>query len=102
MSFDRMQAIYNTGKWKDTREAVRRRDGHACVKCGRRSGVLDVDHIEPPTADNASTWFAMSNLRTLCRSCHRKRMTTTGDQPTEVACPFHNPPTRSCPHSRDW
>lgn len=77
MDADRL--IYGTARWKAVRRTVRARDGNACVQCGRGSGVLDVDHIVPPAPDNPGTWFAMSNLRLLCRSCHRKRMSTAGD-----------------------
>lgn len=59
--------IYKTKRWAVTRLAVFERDGFRCVKCGRRS-ALECDHIRPVV--RGGDWFSMSNLRTLCRTCH--------------------------------
>jgi len=58
------------------REAVLQRDGHACVKCGMtdREHVetwnrpITIDHIDRDRSNNA-----MTNLQTLCLSCHGRK-----------------------------
>lgn len=59
--------IYKTKAWRDIRQVVFERDGWQCFKCGRRSG-LECDHIRPIA--KAGDWFALDNLRTVCRDCH--------------------------------
>lgn len=61
--------IYASAEWRAVRLVVFKRDGHACFQCGRRSG-LECDHIEP--IRKGGDWFALSNLRTVCRGCHIK------------------------------
>jgi 5-methylcytosine-specific restriction protein A len=55
-------------RWPALRLAAKRRDGFRCVKCGavRR---LEVDHIQP-VRTNPELSFELSNLQTLCASCH--------------------------------
>jgi 5-methylcytosine-specific restriction endonuclease McrA len=64
------QRFYNSGAWRRTRDAVRKRDG-ACLMCGSRHR-LTVDHIVP-RRDAPELAFEPSNLRTLCASCHGKK-----------------------------
>jgi 5-methylcytosine-specific restriction endonuclease McrA len=53
------------------RQLAKRRDGFRCVKCGAVVG-LEVDHIQPVrTAPELS--YELSNLQTLCGSCHSKK-----------------------------
>ena len=59
--------VYRTKQWKLTRLRVLRRDGYACVLCGRRAG-LEVDHKNPIA--KGGDWFDVQNLRTVCRNCH--------------------------------
>lgn len=54
------------GTWRWLRNQVVARDGYRCVKCGARRR-LEVDHIEPVEQGGTD---AMSNLQTLCFSCH--------------------------------
>ena len=61
--------IYASAQWKAIRLVVFARDGYACIQCGRRAG-LECDHIEE--IRKGGDWFALSNLRTLCRGCHIK------------------------------
>jgi hypothetical protein len=58
--------------WKGRRKEVLARDDYTCRDCGvtstRVDGIpFDVDHIVPKS-DGGS--HALSNLQTLCRSCH--------------------------------
>ena len=53
-------------RWARARQAVFRRDGWRCAQCGR-AGRLECDHID---RDWRGDPFAMSNLQSLCRTCH--------------------------------
>src|SRR4051794_12935189 len=48
-------------------EAVKARDGHACVWCGAAER-LEIDHVWPWGLGGVT---AEANLQTLCRSCNR-------------------------------
>lgn len=49
-------------------------DDFSCVKCGQRFGKLHIDHIRPFSYFPEER-FKISNLRTLCESCHKKTPT---------------------------
>jgi len=54
--------------WSDISRQARQRDGHKCGNCG--SGYnLHVHHIVPLSKGGTNN---LSNLRTLCSSCHGK------------------------------
>lgn len=53
----------------DLRETVLARDGHKCVRCGSLER-LEIDHIFPVSLGGTN---AISNLRTLCKSCNASR-----------------------------
>jgi len=53
-------------EWRWIAEAVRERDGNACVVCGSTE-ILQIDHLRPLSQGGANEW---SNLWTLCRLCH--------------------------------
>jgi hypothetical protein len=53
----------------DVRDTVLARDKHACRRCGDASD-LTIDHIFPRSLGGT---HALSNLRTLCRSCNSAR-----------------------------
>ena len=58
--------------WKvspETRATVLARDAHACVRCGSQEH-LQIDHIFPKSMGGTN---ALTNLRTLCRSCNAGR-----------------------------
>lgn len=64
---------YDSGLYRKNRSLVLKRDGGRCVLCGRGRGDgvrLEVDHIVSVHRGGGS---ALSNLRTLCQSCHAKR-----------------------------
>ena len=55
---------------KLTRREVFRRDNYTCQYCGRRDGVLTVDHVLPRHQGGLHTW---TNVVAACPSCnHRK------------------------------
>lgn len=58
----------NTEKYKKWRRAVRRKDGHKCVKCGNEEH-LNTHHIES-WAHNPKLRYEVSNGITLCARCH--------------------------------
>jgi len=58
--------------WNAAREKALGRDGHTCQDCGATEH-LHVHHIQPVRSfNNPSDAHYLENLRTLCRSCHRK------------------------------
>lgn len=50
--------------WRKLREAIFRRDGHVCYRCGRWAGTID--HIVPLALGGTSH---PSNLRPACQKC---------------------------------
>jgi 5-methylcytosine-specific restriction endonuclease McrA len=68
--------------WRLAREAARRRDGNACRRCGSTK-ALAVHHVV--ALANGGEQFALSNLETLCSSCHdlqhRGSRGSTGSEP---------------------
>lgn len=65
------RAVTKSRRWPALRIAALRRDDWCCVQCGAR-GWLEVDHIKP-VRDAPELAFALSNLQTLCRSCHSRK-----------------------------
>ena len=59
--------IYASARWRIIREFVLKRDGFACQKCNRRSG-LEVDH-RLPISQGGHPWDP-ANLQVLCRGHH--------------------------------
>lgn len=57
-------------KWKKTRKSRLELDNYKCIKCGSTER-LEVDHIVP--ISKGGKRYALSNLRTLCHSCHKNR-----------------------------
>jgi len=57
-------------KFRETiQREVLKRDNYTCQKCGDKSGILHVDHIQS-WAEYVELRFSMDNCRTLCRNCH--------------------------------
>lgn len=48
-----------------------KRDGGICADCHMRVERYDVHHIMP--IRDGGTLFALDNLQTRCRSCHKKK-----------------------------
>lgn len=61
---------YRGSGWERLRETVYERDNYTCQKCGKTNGKIHAHHIVPyrVSRDNSLT-----NLITLCVSCHTKR-----------------------------
>ena len=62
------QDEYGPG-WKRLSNEAKQRDGNKCVNCGRSNCRLAAHHIVPLGSGGTNT---LSNLVTLCSSCHRK------------------------------
>ena len=60
----------DSATWARIRSAVLCRDGHRCTRCSATTD-LTVDHIIPHSQGGPTT---MSNLVTLCRSCHKLKL----------------------------
>ena len=53
-----------------TRKNVIKRDLHTCQYCGRKEGVLTVDHVIPKKRGGPDTW---ENLICACMECNNKK-----------------------------
>jgi 5-methylcytosine-specific restriction endonuclease McrA len=59
----------DTPEWRRLRKRIKSRDRWRCARCGARERIgiwLDVHHIDGNPNNNA-----LSNLVTLCKTCHR-------------------------------
>ncbi len=72
---DREQAHYKSKQWSVIRRDVLNRDANVCRSCGRvcYGSNANVDHIVPLEQGGTDD---MSNLQTLCRSCHGRKTIT--------------------------
>lgn len=61
-------------QWKKVREKIFKRDDWTCKYCGKRGGILEVDHIIPISKNGTNH---LSNLTTACRSCNRQKRDKT-------------------------
>lgn len=66
--------------WRLAREAARARDGNRCRGCGSTK-ALAVHHVTPISKGGAK--YELSNLITLCRSCHVQQHRGKGWQGAE-------------------
>ena len=56
-------------QWRNVRQRALARDGFRCRACGSGEG-LEVHHVVPMSKGGSR--FALSNLMTLCGTCHRR------------------------------
>ncbi len=62
--------------WRKLRTAVLQRDGYTCTEHFRQGYIVQatqVDHIKPKSQGGSD---AMSNLQSLCASCHETKSKT--------------------------
>jgi len=74
----KVDPFYLTKEWEKVRHQALIRDNYTCGKCGvkclgkkRGKPSPNVDHIQP-RKEHPARAMELSNLRTLCRSCHSK------------------------------
>ena len=74
------RAIWDSSRWKRTRERVFRRDGYTCVECGRNRDELGenerllADHVRGVVACMADgTAFDVDECETRCSTCSGRR-----------------------------
>ncbi|WP_312288180.1 HNH endonuclease [Terrisporobacter sp.] len=67
--------FYNSRSWKKVRLSALKRDNYLCQDCLSKgiinSSWLEVHHITPLKHDYEKR-LELENLKTLCRSCHKK------------------------------
>lgn len=68
---DDARTRFGKKRWECIRQEVLKRDGRACVDCGKSGGRLHVHHILRWNGDPARD--RPENLVTLCGACHRMR-----------------------------
>lgn len=59
---------YNSRSYAKWRNAVLRRDGYTCQKCGKVGGKLNVHHVRRKLAPKKYSYDG----KTLCIECHKK------------------------------
>lgn len=69
------QTIRVSDEYKEWRLSVFTRDNYRCQWCGIRGGKIQADHIFP-FSQHKNKRFLLSNGRTLCSGCHKKRTAT--------------------------
>ena len=62
--------IQNWAIYRDWRLDVLKRDGFACISCGKVGSPLDIHHIKG-TQESPDLAFETNNGATLCKSCHK-------------------------------
>ncbi|MCY4394984.1 MAG: HNH endonuclease signature motif containing protein [Rhodospirillaceae bacterium] len=72
----------NTRHWAAIRRTVFNRDHWRCTSCGN-AGRLECDHVKP--LQRGGDPFDMSNLQTLCRSCHIEKTRRENRRPQTPA-----------------
>jgi 5-methylcytosine-specific restriction endonuclease McrA len=86
--------------FEGNREAVLRRDGMRCTECGN-TRLLTVHHIDGNGRSCETPNNDMSNLTTLCRSCHieihRKDLQSGRFNPQEKTKRARKPPYKNKP-----
>lgn len=80
--YEHGQGSHNYGMgWRRIAKQIRKRDNYECQECGKTQREtlelfdrkLDVHHIEPlSTFDSLEDANDPDNLKTVCRSCHRR------------------------------
>jgi len=78
--------------WTRARREARERDGYECVSCGmtddehlnKFNRELEVHHVTPIPADTDAPeqYHELTNLKTLCRPCHRQEHAESDTQTT--------------------
>jgi 5-methylcytosine-specific restriction protein A len=68
-NYDRHSAaVIRSTRWRFVRTQAKRRDGFKCVECSA-PGPLEVHHVKR-VKDAPELAFDLSNLLTLCKTCH--------------------------------
>lgn len=67
------QSERKTSRYRNLRNSIFERDGWCCIECGSKE-KLEVDHIKS-YSKYPELRFEPTNLRTLCKPCHRKTPT---------------------------
>lgn len=68
--------LYNSKQWRQTRQAVMKRDNficQSCLKSNRYTQATAVDHIVPVAVRGTEGFFDAGNLQALCTACHRAK-----------------------------
>lgn len=68
------------------RDAVLKRDGYKCVKCGASNVELHADHIYPYCLLDEECRWHVENGQTLCADCHRSTETYGKHKAKIVQC----------------
>ncbi|EPC2274174.1 HNH endonuclease [Listeria innocua] len=67
---DRIDQFYSRKRWSSVRKLILKRDLYLCQQCNQREGNI-VHHIIP-LRDDMIKAYDLSNLETVCTSCHNQ------------------------------
>lgn len=71
ISLENNRAFYRREEWKDARDKCYKRDNYICQMCGRKGLYFNAHHIKS-RRDFPELELELSNLLTVCVSCHLK------------------------------
>lgn len=68
---DFAKRFYRSSAWRETRDAIFRRDFGLCVRCGRPGEIVHHKvYLTPQNIGDPDITLSADNLETLCRECH--------------------------------
>lgn len=68
---DYAKSFYLSAAWRNTRNAILKRDMGLCVRCGKPGVIVHHKiHITPENINDPDISLSADNLETLCRECH--------------------------------
>lgn len=91
--------FYNSEEWRRVRRQVLHRDNHTCVQCGKKADRMQVDHIYS-RKDYPQFALQVTNLRTLCPTCHAHQATSFGRKADYKERPIIN--YNGYPEGTEW
>lgn len=81
------KTFYQSVAWQKTRELALMRDRYLCVRCFKDKKIKKADvvhHIVEVTQD-ATLSLTLSNLESICHSCHNKHHKSAQENAQEVS-----------------
>ncbi len=66
--------------WHRISQFIFKRDNYICAYCGKRGGILEIDHIVPISSNGNNNF---NNLITSCRKCNRQKKNKSKEEFTE-------------------
>lgn len=75
---ERRDAFHASAAWQELRARVLDHYGRKCLRCGKTSGPIQVDHIKPRSL-YPELRLEFRNMQVLCHACNMEKGQTTED-----------------------